>query len=370
MSLSTTELPIIDCDIHPTADKIPVGPYIPKEYQEAFRQGMAGQPSQGYANPFGVQRRDAACDTPQTLSEQLLDRYNIAYGVLQPPGLSASLTVNIDVGTAKARAWNDWQKAEWLDADERLLGSICVNMQDPEAAAKEIRRARTMDSRFVQVVVCGESFDLYGHRRYFPVFEACEELRLPFALHPGNEGALCSPTPVGRPTSYFEWHTSIPLTFQAHVISMVCEGVFEQFPHLKLLLVEGGVAWLAHTMWRLDKNFKALRSNTPWLRRAPSEYILDHVRLTTQPLEEPDNPDHLLYIFEILQAERTICYASDFPHWDFDDPRRVLPKKTSEALKDRILYENAAELYHLPSRAELLSKTSAVPSTPELAATH
>jgi predicted TIM-barrel fold metal-dependent hydrolase len=358
---TSAAIPIIDCDIHPTADSRPVGPYIPAEYQEAMRQGMGGQPGQGYANPFGVQRRDAACDDPHQTGVDLLDRYGIAYGVLQPPGLSTSLTLNIDVGSAKARAWNDWQIAEWLEADDRFLGSICVNMHDPEGAVREIRRAKAAHRRMVQIIVSGESRDLYGHRRYFPIYEACEELGLPFALHPGNEGALNSATPIGRPSGYFEWHTAIPLTFQAHVISMVTEGVFEKFPGLKLVLTEGGIAWLVHTMWRLDKNFKALRSTTPWLKRTPSEYIIEHVRMTTQPLEEPDNPEHLLQIFDMIQANKTVCFASDFPHWDFDDPRRVFPRQMSDELRRRIYYQNAAELYGLPTleetQARLASKS-------------
>jgi len=246
-----------------------------------------------------------------------------------------------------------------LAADDRLLASICINVNDPDGAAREIRRVKAMNSRFVQIIVCGESRDLYGHRRYWPIYEVCEELKLPFALHPGAEGAYNSATPVGRPSSYFEWHSGIPLTFQAHVISMVCEGVFEKFPGLKLVLVEGGIAWLAHTMWRLDKNFKALRSTTPWLKRAPSEYIVENVRLTTQPLEEPDNPDHLLQLFEMISAHKTVCFASDFPHWDFDDPRRVFPKKMSDDLRRRLFYENAAELYGLPSLEETRARMAA-----------
>jgi len=347
-----SDLPIIDCDIHPTADIRPVGPYIPAEFQEAMRQGLGGQPGQGYSNPFGVQRRDAACDDPHQVASELFDRYGIAFGVLQPPGISAGLSTNIDAGSAKARAWNDWQIAEWLDVDDRFLGSICVNMNDPTAAAKEIRRAKSAHPRMVQILTSGESVDLYGHRRYFPIYEACQELGLPFALHPGAEGALRSSTPVGRPSNYFEWHTGIPLTFQAHLISLVTEGVFERFRDLRLVLCEGGVAWLAHTMWRLDKNFKALRSLTPWLKRPPSEYIIEQVRLTTQPMEEPENPNHLLQMFEMIHAERTVCFASDFPHWDFDDPRRVFPKTMDAGLKRRLFYDNAAELYHLPSLEE------------------
>ncbi|MBC8141777.1 MAG: amidohydrolase, partial [Armatimonadetes bacterium] len=180
----------------------------------------------------------------------------------------------------------------------------------------------------------------------------CEELGLPFALHPGAEGALRSSTPVGRPSNYFEWHTGIPLTYQSHLISMVTEGAFEQFPGLKFVLVEAGFGWLAHTMWRLDKNFKALRSLTPWLKKAPSEYILNQVRITTQPMEEPETPEQLLQMLQMIHADRTVCFASDFPHWDFDDPRRVFPKAMSAELKRRIFYDNAAELYHLPTLEE------------------
>ena len=358
-ALPEAALPIIDCDIHPTAHSRPVGPYIPAAFQEAIRQGLGGQPGQGYANPFGVERRDASCDDPHQAASDLFDRYGIAYGVLQPPGISVSLSTNIDAGTAKAQAWNDWQIAEWLKADDRYLGSICVNMNDAPRAAQEIRRAKAAHKNMVQVLTCGESFDLYGHRRYFPVYEACAELNLPFALHPGAEGALCSSTPVGRPSNYFEWHTGIPLTFQAHLISMVSEGVFEAFPNLKLVLVEGGMAWLAHTMWRMDKNFKALRSLTPWLKRAPSETILNHVRITTQPMEEPKNSAHLLQMLDMIGAEKTVCFASDFPHWDFDDPRRVFPKAIDPALKRRIFYDNAAELYGLPTLEDTQTKMAA-----------
>ncbi len=344
--------PIVDCDIHPSAStERPLDPYVPAAFQEALKQGMGAAPMQGYANPFGVNRRDIVCNDPLKTAGNHLDKYGISYGVLQPPGLSVSLTHNIDVGSALAEAWNAWQLAEWLAADARYLGSICINTADPKRAVKLIRTYGA-HPQMVQVVVCGESVDLFGHRRYFPIYEACEEMRLPFAVHPGREGALRSSTPVGRPSSYFEWHSGIPLTYQAHLISLVCEGVFAHFPSLRVVFVEGGVCWLAHTLWLLNKNFKALRSTTPWLKRRPSEYIFDQLLLTTQPLEEPDDPEHLAQLFAMIQAERTLCFATDFPHWDFDDPRRALPGTIAPEVRQRIFYANAAELYGLPPHAE------------------
>ncbi len=348
------DLPLIDCDIHPHAtSEMPLMPHIAEDFRQAVAQGQASQPGQGYANPFGVQRRDATIDGPQDVIDNLLERYGIVYGVLQPPGLNISLAANIDVGCAVARAWNEWQIEHWLNYDARFLGSICVNMNDPVQAAKEIRRA-AQHPQMVQVIVTGESTMLYGHRHYFPIYEACTEMGIAFALHPGNEGARTPSTPIGAPSSYFEWHSTIPLTYMAQLASLVCEGVFEKFPTLKAVFVEAGFGWLPHLMWRMDKNFKALRSTTPWLKHLPSEYILEHVRVTTQPMEEPRKPEHLLQIFDMIEAHRTVCFASDYPHWDFDDPRRVFPPRMEKALKERIFYSNAAELYDLPSLEEFV----------------
>jgi predicted TIM-barrel fold metal-dependent hydrolase len=354
-------IPIIDCDIHPQPDKAnPIDPFVPASAREAMRQGLGGSPTMGYSNPFGVNRRDAVCENPKDVARDHLDRYGIRYAVLQSPGMRASITLQPDMGHALARAWNDWQIETWLAADDRYLGSICANLADPVEAVKEIRRARSVSSRMIQVNVTGESHDLYGHRRYFPVYEVMNELGLPLCLHPGAEGSLNSATPVGRPSTYFEWHTIIPLTFQAHLVSMVVEGVFERFPNLKLVLCEGGIAWLAHTMWRMDKNFKALRSTAPWLRRAPSEYVFDHVRLTTQPLEEPQFAEQLLAIFDIVKAERTLMFSTDYPHWDFDDPNRALLRQLDPQTRTRILYENAADLYGLPKLPAVASNPVAI----------
>jgi predicted TIM-barrel fold metal-dependent hydrolase len=343
---------IIDCDIHVYAnERCPLEPFIPARFRDAiaFRQNTA--PGHGYANPFGVDRRDLQAETPADVVRLHLDPLAITYGVLQPqPGYSTSLIHAVDVANAMAQGCNDWLIETYLRHDPRFLGSVCVNLGDPRAAAAEIRRVGS-HPQMVQVLGCGESVHLYGHRSYDPVYEACCELGLVFALHPGTEGSLHSSTPVGRPSSYFEWHNSLPLTFQAHLGSFVAEGVFEKFPELRVMFVEGGVSWLPPLLWRMDKNFKALRSTIPWLRELPSDYVLRHCRFTTQPIEEPANPEHLEQMYAMLQAERTVCFSTDFPHWDFDDPRRAFPSRLAREVKDRILYDNAAETYGLPARA-------------------
>ena len=133
----------------------------------------------------------------------------------------------------------------------------------------------------------------------------------------------------------------------------MAEGVFQKFPTLKYIFVEGGVAWLPAIMWRLDKNWKALRATTPWLTRPPSEIIQDHIMLTTQPIEEPDDIKHFRQVLDMFDAEKMLMFSSDYPHWDGDTPDfalRQLPYK----MRDAVMYGNALELFKLQARERVV----------------
>lgn len=88
-----------------------------------------------------------------------------------------------------------------------------------------------------------------------------------------------------------------------------------------------------------------LRSEVPWLKKLPSEYIREYFRSTTQPMEEPPNPKFLLNIFEKIGQDNFFMYASDNPHWDFDAPDRALPSAIPEELKVKIRSKNAEAFY-------------------------
>ena len=100
-------------------------------------------------------------------------------------------------------------------------------------------------------------------------------------------------------------------------------------------------------MWRIDKEWKGLRSNTPWVKRPPSDYIRDHIRLTVQPVDAPPAPVYLEQIIDQLESDTILMFATDYPHWDFDAPDRALPPVVKGDLKRRILAANAAAFYGL-----------------------
>src|SRR5437879_13343202 len=102
--------------------------------------------------------------------------------------------------------------------------------------------------------------------------------------------------------------------FATQVTSMVREGVFDQFPTLRVTLLEAGFTWLPAHMWRFDKEWRNLRRLVPWVKRTPSEYIREHVRLTVQPLDAPPDPKALLQIVNQLGSEDTLFSAREYRH--------------------------------------------------------
>ncbi|HEY7042535.1 MAG TPA: amidohydrolase family protein [Nocardioidaceae bacterium] len=359
---------LVDCDVHPImkGGLADLRPFLSEAAKRRLgldgrrnlttvghREAVSIPRNQLYMNQAGVLRDDARAPDgsapgadPAFTAHQLLDANGISRAVLiggEVLGLGAM--PDPDAAALIASAYNDWLAATWLAADDRYRGTIVVGAQDPELAAREIRRAGE-DQRFVAVLLPLTNI-LMGQRHYYPIYEAAAELRLPITVHPNSgEGIFHTSPPLagGTPTYYVEWHTGLSQVFQANLISLVCHGVFERFPDLKVVLTEGGLGWIPDVLWRLDKNVKGLRDEVPWVRRLPSEYVFDHVRFTTQPLPEPKRLAHLHMLCEIACAERTLMFSSDYPHWDFDDPRYALTTLPAQ-IRQRVMVDNALETY-------------------------
>jgi predicted TIM-barrel fold metal-dependent hydrolase len=129
------------------------------------------------------------------------------------------------------------------------------------------------------------------------------------------------------------------------VLSLVVEGVFERFPGLKVVLQEGGFAWLPWLMWRSDMAFELLRDEVAHLQRKPSETIREHFWFTTQPIEEPERPEWLPQLLDELAMPGHALFATDYPHWDFDAPDSALPASLDDELRAGIFAGNARQLY-------------------------
>lgn len=71
----------------------------------------------------------------------------------------------------------------------------------------------------------------------------------------------------------------------------------------------------------MDHYWRKLRDEVPTLPRPPSEYVREHISFTTQPVAEPNWFDHFRSLLEMIHAEETLMYASDFPTGTATIPR-------------------------------------------------
>jgi predicted TIM-barrel fold metal-dependent hydrolase len=350
------DIGLVDCDIHPTVRSMKdLYPYMPKRWHEhidsfgqRFRQAFVGSTAFPKATP-ALSRRDAWPEdggapgsSLALMQRQHLDANGIDRGMLYPLFPRGTDERNVECGQAICRAINDWQIEQWLELEPRLRGTITVMAEDPDGAVAEIERCARIKG-FVQVAMTTRAIEPLGRRRYWRIFEAAAHHGFPLGLHnTGNNGHAV--TGGGAPSFYFEEHQAVSLSMHSMVSSFILEGVTEHLPDLKIVVVEGGFAWVAPLGWRMDGLFERFRGEVPHLKRRPSEYLRRNFWFTTQPMEEPEKPEHLREMVNWMGWDR-LLFASDYPHWDSDDPRYAFKIKLSEDEKKMIFACNAKAVY-------------------------
>lgn len=345
---------IIDCDVHNAVPSIDaLFPFMPARWQDyCLEHGVETLAPNYYppglalsARPGSRPEGKPAGSDPALVRAHVLDGAKSEIAILNC--LYAIQPIhNEDWAVVMARALNDWQDEVWLRTDRRFRASIVVPTQNPLRAAEEIERLGE-HSGFVQVLLLAFSAMPLGKRHYWPIFDAAARHRIPVAIHPGIAGG--NPLlPVGWPSYYIEDYAAAAQVFQAQLVSLVCEGVFQQYPALMVILLESGVTWLPSLMWRLDKNWKGLRREIPWLAQLPSETVREHVRLSAQPFDGPDDNTLALQVLDHVGSVELLLFASDYPHWHHRDMEASLLRHLSRAEREQVLERNAQQIYELP----------------------
>ena len=345
----------VDSDVHLVVPSVDVlMPYLADHWRAYIREtSFKGPIDTSYprgaaiaGNANGESRGEPAMDL-EAVRAAVFDGGNADLAILTCAYAVESVR-NPFAAAALASAVNDWQLEGWLGQERRLRGSVVVPSQDPQLAAAEIDRVGG-NPEFVQVYLPVHSEALYGTRRYYPLYEAALRHDLAIGVHFGG-GPGNPPTAVGWPTYYVEEYVGMATLFQSQVIGLVTEGAFDRFPALRVVLIESGVTWLPSLLWRLDKEWKGLRREVPWVRRLPSEYVREHVRLTTAPFDAPPDQARIAEILEQLGSDDLLLYASDFPHRHDDRAPDAFLEDLPATTARKIRGENAAAFYRLGVR--------------------
>jgi predicted TIM-barrel fold metal-dependent hydrolase len=340
----------IDCDIHPGVPGIKtLLPYMSPYWADAFVQrGMDGFDLASYPPNAPIScRADWKPEKAKPgadialMQSQALDHFGTRFAICNTM-YGGQVAVSETMGAAICSAINDWIAAEWLSRDKRLRASIVVPAQAPHLAVEEIERMAG-DHRFVQILMPAAGEMTYGKRYYWPIYEAAEKHGLPVGLHAGSMYRF-APTANGWPSHYLHDYVAANQMFEDQLLSLISEGVFTKFTGLKVVLIESGVSWLPPFIWRAVKTWRGVRAEVPWVKKAPAELIREHVRLTMQPIDAPDDPAELAAIVEQIGSDEMLLFATDYPHWQFDGDKAI-PAGLPDALVRKMTVDNPLATY-------------------------
>ena len=183
---------------------------------------------------------------------------------------------------------------------------------------------------------------------YDPIYEAAEEMGLPVMLHSVGIIHPHFPFNLEHIESRIVRHPiNHEFALMANLFTMIANGVPVRYPDLEIVFTEGGVSWVPFVMWRMDKEYAEIPTGAPFLERPPSDYIKE-MYYCTQPIEEPERARDLVTMIDLFDGRDKVIFASDWPHHDFDHPRKVLNMPFDAQLKRNIMGETARRLFKLP----------------------
>jgi predicted TIM-barrel fold metal-dependent hydrolase len=252
---------------------------------------------------------------------------------------------------ACVQAYNDWL-AEFCDGGEgRLIGQAILPTTGVDDAVAEMQRAVALGHRGV-VISAFPNGTLDAKPEDAPFWALVEELAVPVAVHIGS----FVPSRPGM-----KWPDTHELSFlgitgaakagsQALPVacSLIFSGIFEQFPALKVVLVESNIGWIPTLLEQLDDMFLRYRwftGATEKMRAMPSELFHRNLWATFMV-------DTVGMELRYRMNGRHLLWSTDYPHTGCDWPNsRVTIERVFRGLPlDEVkafVHTNAAELYDL-----------------------
>jgi uncharacterized protein len=358
VSMSAYTDPIVDVDVHHSwVDPSEVIRYLPKEWREVAESKPKGAfmpPSIGgsvFPNSGRILDTFAAGfvrgTEEQKLREKLVDKYNYYRCILTHDVGQYGAHPNPYYAAAVCQAVNDWNIDTWLEKDDRFYSVIVIPSSDPEAAAKEIRRVGD-HPKLPSVCMAANTLGRpAGDPIYDPIYRAASDMGLHIAHHYGaadrpGHGVTMAGGHMNNGLIRISQMSQMAMTY---VSSYIVHGTFEKFPDLKVLIKEYGTAWLPSVMIRLDDDYAMLKKESPWVKRLPSEYVREYMKLSTQPLEESPKQSQLIDVLGLVDGiEDLLCFSTDWPHWSADEPAWVL-RHLPKSWHRKVMYQNACDFF-------------------------
>lgn len=242
-----------------------------------------------------------------------------------------------EAGISFARMANE-SLAQAVDASSgRTVGVATVPMQNPVAAARELRYA--VEELGLLGAQIGSSIEgrHLDDAAFLPFWETANELAVPIILHPYYVGSR-----PGLEDFYLTNILGNPLDTALAASRLIFGGALERFQTLSLVLVHGG-GFLPYQLGRLDHGWKVRDEPKVKLDRRPSEYI-DRFWF-----DSITHNDHALRWLIEFAGETKVMLGTDLPFdmADEDPVARVKRAAETEGARQLVSGDNAMKLFGL-----------------------
>lgn len=314
---------------------------IPFPVAAGFGAGKRGADLKDHMSRGYEAARPGGWDPGERIKDQ--DRDGVDAEILYPThGMPLFQLPDGGLQRACFRVYNDWISEFVTSAPCRFHGLALISLEDVGEGVKELERCRRAGLKGALIWASPPAGQSFSNREYDPFWRCASELDMPVSLHiltgVGRRASGSDQSPL---LQYF----NVIHEIQQSLADLICGGVLERFPALRVVSGENDIGWLPHFFFRLDHAFEKFGRLLPEpLARRPSSYA-PQVYATFQ--DDPVGP--LLYQ---LFGEDNYMWASDYPHADSTFPDSHLAIQDSLArvpaeVAKKMAAGNAARLYRI-----------------------
>jgi predicted TIM-barrel fold metal-dependent hydrolase len=231
-------------------------------------------------------------------------------------GMEEALAHDPEALVAAFGAFNRWLEDDWGYAyRERIFAAPMITLVDVDAAVSEVSRVLDADARLI-CVKGGPAHTPSGltspaDRRFDPFWGVVNESGVTVGIHSGDAG-------YGRYINDWEPYGSLeafrhsPLRsvissdrppFET-MAALVCQGLFDRFPNIRVASIEAGAEWVPALVKKLAKAYGQMPSS---FASDPVDTFRRHVWVA------PFYEDDMAVLKDVLGVDR-LLFGSDWPH--------------------------------------------------------
>ncbi|MFN5237213.1 MAG: amidohydrolase family protein, partial [Bacteroidota bacterium] len=216
------------------------------------------------------------------------------------------------------------------DYPEHYIALGTVPMQDTELAINELRRLKELGFPGVQIGsnINGQNL---SEARFFPFFEACQELDMAVFVHPWE---MMGESDMKK--YWLPWLVGMPAETARAACSLIFGGVLERLPRLRVCFAHAGGS-LVPTIGRIEHGFNCRPDLVAIDNPVTPRHYLNKIWYDSAT----HDPQLLRYILEVVGDDR-VCLGTDypFPLGDLEIGAFIEKMELPADTVERIFYKN------------------------------